>query len=1058
MKIAEISIKRPTLVIVLFTILILGGLLSYKALNYELLPKFSPSVVSITTIYPGASPSEIENTVSKKVEDAVSAMENVKKLEAKSFESVSIIVITLKDGTDVDYALNDAQRRVNSILKDLPDDVDPPSLNKFSLDDLPVMTLSASAKMDEVAFFDLVDKRIAPYLSRAPGVAEVNLIGGQEREIQVNVNATKLEGYGISLLALQNAIISSNLDFPTGSVRTREQDILIRLSGKYKNVDELRNLVVATVNGAQVRLSDVADIQDSQKDIEKIARVDGVSAIALQVVKQSDANAVSVSEEINTALIKLQKDYASQGLKLNVANDSSTYTLASANAVIFDLFLAIVLVAFVMLFFLHSIRNALIVMVAIPASLIATFIGMYLLGYTLNLMSLLALSLVVGILVDDAIVVLENIYRHMEMGKNRIRAAFDATKEIGFTVISITLVIVVVFIPIALSTGMAANILKEFCVTVSMATLFSLLSSFTIVPWLSSRYGKLEKITGKTFFGRIIIKFEKGLQKFTNWVSGILKWSLAHKKTTLAAVFILLISSFALIGAGFIGAEFFAKGDRGEFLVQLELPKDASIEQTNAATQKVEKFLEQQKEITQIITTVGQSSDGQGTSQSTPYKSEIKVQLVPKKERTDGSDIYAAKIKSKIEPLVVGVKVKTVPISIIGIAERAPLALVVMGADYDSVISYANMAMNELKKVKGATEMRLSVEAGNPEIDVQVDRDKMAALGLSLSTVGATMQTAFNGNTNGKFRQGEYEYDINIRYSSFDRKNITDVSNLLFTNSTGQPIRLSQFATIKEGAGPSQLERRDKSTSVTVEAQSVGRPSGTIAAEWEANLDKIKAPVGVSYLWSGDKENQSEGFGTLGIALMAAIVLVYLILVSLYNSFVYPLVVLFSIPLSIIGALLALALTNNTLNLFTILGLIMLIGLVAKNAIILVDFTNQRKLEGASTYQALLDANHARLRPILMTTIAMVIGMMPIALASGAGAEWKNGLAWVIIGGLLSSLFLTLIVVPVMYSIFDKLKMKFSKKKEDNIEEMIIENYKPLKIHEPYAELEPAMA
>ncbi|HEV7332752.1 MAG TPA: efflux RND transporter permease subunit [Flavisolibacter sp.] len=1042
MKLAEVSIKRPTLVIVLFTVLILGGLLSYSSLNYELLPKFSPSVVSVTTIYPGASPSEVENTVSKKIEDAVSSMENIKKLDTRSYESVSSVIITLNSGTDVDYALNDAQRRINAILKDLPEDIDPPSLNKFSLDDLPIMTMAASAKMDEATFYDLMDKRIAPVLSRVEGVAQINLIGGQEREIQVSIDADRLEGYGLSLLQVQNAILSSNLDFPTGSVQTREQDVLIRLSGKYKTVDELRNLVVANTNGAQVRLMDVADVQDTQKDVEKIARVNQQSAIAVQVIKQSDANAVGVSEQIRATIEKLEKDYASSNLNLEVANDSSVYTLASADAVIFDLILAIVLVAVVMLFFLHSLRNALIVMVAIPASLIATFIGMALLGYTLNLMSLLALSLVVGILVDDAIVVLENIYRHMEMGKNRVRAAYDATKEIGFTVTSITLVIVVVFVPIALSSGLAADIIKQFAVTVSIATLLSLLSSFTIVPWLSSRFGKLEKISNKTIFGKIIIGFEKMLHNFTNWVTGILKWSLAHKKTTLAVVFGLLIASFGLLGGGYIGAEFFAKSDRGEFLVQIEMPKDASIEQTNAMTQRAEDYLKKKKEVTKLIATVGQSSEGMGGSQATAYKSEINVQLVHKKDRADASNIYAAKIKKELEPILVGAKVKTVPVSILGSAEQAPLALVVTGPELDSVMTFAKAAMNELRTIDGATEMKLSVESGNPEINVQVDRDKMAALGLNLSTVGATMQTAFSGNTDGKFRQGEYEYDINIRYGSFNRQSIEDVSNLLFINDKGEQIRLTQFATVKESSGPSQLERRDKSTSVTVQAQTVGRPTGTVAQEWQAKFDELPRPTGVSYVWSGDMENQSEGFGSLGIALLAAIVLVYLIMVALYNSFVYPFVVLFSIPLSIIGALLALALTNNSLNLFTILGMIMLIGLVAKNAIMLVDFTNQRKAEGASTYEALIDANHARLRPILMTTIAMVIGMLPIAIASGAGAEWKNGLAWVIIGGLISSLFLTLVVVPVMYSIFDKLINKVKRgKKEDPITELMTASY-----------------
>ncbi|MET0298941.1 MAG: efflux RND transporter permease subunit, partial [Flavitalea sp.] len=855
-------------------------------------------------------------------------------------------------------------------------------------------------------------------------------------------NASKLEGFGLSLAQVQNAILSSNLDFPTGSVQTRQKDILVRLAGKYKNVEELRNLVIVSAAGREIRLKDVAEVQDAQKDVEKLARVDEQSSIALQIIKQSDANAVAVSDGVKESIAKLTKDYTAQGLSLTIVNDSSEYTLESANAVIHDLMLAIVLVAFVMLFFLHSIRNAAIVMVAIPASLIATFIGMSLLGYSLNLMSLLALSLVVGILVDDAIVVLENIYRHMEMGKNRVRASYDATKEIGFTVTAITLVIVVVFLPIAFSTGLAADILKEFCVTVAIATSLSLLSSFTIVPWLSSRFGKLEHISGKTFFGKILLGFEAGLEKFTNWVTGILKWCLGHKKLTMGVVLSLLVASFYLVGAGFIGAEFFAKSDRGEFLVQIEMPKDASIEETNLMTQRAEKYLKTKKEVVRQITTVGQSSDG-GTAatQSTAYKAEISVKLVPKQERLDDSYVYAAKIKRELEPILVGAKVKSVPVSILGTPEQAPLALVVTGPDLDSVLVFAEGAMKELKKIKGSSEVKLSVESGNPEINVQVDRDKMASLGLNLSTVGSTMQTAFSGNTDGKFRQGEYEYDINIRYDQFNREQVSDVSNLIFVNDRGQQIRLSQFASVTEGSGPSQLERRDKSTSVTVQSQVVGRPSGTLATEWEQTFDKLAKPTGVAYVWGGDMENQSEGFGSMGIALLAAIVLVYLIMVALYNSFIHPLVVLFSIPMAIIGAFLGLALTNNSLNIFTILGLIMLIGLVAKNAIILVDFTNQRIAEGESTFQALLDANHARLRPILMTTIAMVIGMLPIALASGAGAEWKNGLAWVIIGGLLSSLFLTLIVVPVMYAIFDKLTKKFGKKKDKKIEDLMVEDY-----------------
>ena len=1041
MKLAEISIKRPSLVIVLFTILLLGGIFSYSQLGYELIPKFETNVITVSTVYPGASPSEIENTVTKKIEDAIASLENIKKIDSKSYESLSIVSITLTSNADVDISMNDAQRKINAILSDLPDDADPPSLTKFSLSDLPIMTIGANGKMDEAAFYDLIDKKIAPILSRVQGVAQVNIIGGQEREIQVNLDATKIQGYGLSVPQIQQAILSSNLDFPTGNIQTREQKILIRLAGKYKNVEELRNLVVASQNGIQIRLNDIADVQDTQKIAEKIARVNQKSAIVLQIVKQSDANAVAVSELLIKTIAKLEKDYAGNELKLEVAKDSTVFTLEAADSVVHDLLIAVILVALVMLFFLHSVRNSLIVMVSIPASLIATFIGIFLLGYTLNLMSLLGLSLVVGILVDDAIVVLENIYRHMEMGKNKVRAAYDGTAEIGGTVTSITLVIVVVFLPIAMSTGLVSNIITQFCMTVVISTLLSLLASFTIIPWLSSRFGKLEHIEGKNAFGRIILAFENMLTRFTNWVTVILEWCLDHYIKTIGIVLVLFFSSIALLPLGFIGGEFFASSDSGEFLVQIEMPKDASLEQTNFMTQKAEAYLKKEPYVFSQITTVGQTSEGMGAAQSTAYKAEINVKMIEQKDRTDDATVYAAKIKRKLEKVLVGSKVKTVPVGILGTAEDAKLGLIVTGPNVESAMKFAKLAEAELRKIPGTTEIKLTVEDGNPEINVKVDRDKMAALGLTLQTVGMTMQTAYSGNTDGKFRAGEYEYDINIKYNAFDRKNSTDVSNLIFVNNAGQQIKLSQFATITEGSGPSKLERRDKTASVTVQGQNVGVPTGTIVNQWQARLDKLPKPTGVDYIWGGDQENQSEGFGTLGIALLAAIILVYLVMVGLYDSFVHPFVVLFAIPLSFIGALLALALTNNSLNIFTILGIIMLIGLVCKNAIMLVDYTNQRRAAGETIRKALIQANHARLRPILMTTIAMVFGMFPIALASGAGAEWKNGLAWVIIGGLISSLFLTLIIVPVIYEIMEKIIAKFSKGEKMDYEAEMIADY-----------------
>ncbi|WP_270090039.1 efflux RND transporter permease subunit [Sphingobacterium sp. SYP-B4668] len=1045
MKISEISIKRPSIIIVLFIILTLGGLFSYKMLSYELIPKFEVNVITVQTVYPGASPSEVENTVSKKIEDAISSLENVKKVETKSYESLSLVLITLTNNADANYALNDAQRKINAILKDLPDDVDPPSLVKFSLDDMPIMNLSVTSKLSEKELYDLLDKKIQPIFSRISGVAQVDMIGGQEREIQVTLDPKKMEGYGLTIAQVQQDILSSNLDFPTGNVKTRTNQTLIRLAGKFKSVEDLRNLPITTPQHVAIRLRDIADVQDAQKEVEKIARLDRQNTILMQVKKQSDANAVEVSKLVKQTIETVQNDYKEQGVQVLVANDTSDYTLKAANNVIFDLFLAIVLVGVIMLFFLHSLRDAAIVMVAIPLSLIATFIGIYLMGYTLNLMSLLGLSLVVGILVDDAIVVVENIHRHMEMGKSKIRAAYDGAAEIGFTVTAITMVIVVVFLPIAMSTGLVANILAQFCVTVIIATGLSLLVSFTIVPWLYSRFGKLSHINPHTFFGKIIHGFEAGLTAFTHKISDLLKWCIDsrwNKVITMFVVLVLFVGSLGLVGAGYIGGEFFPASDKGEFLVQLELNKDASIESSNFMTQRAENFISKFPEVERVITTVGQSSDGMGGTTGTKYKAEIHVILIDQKERSESTKVFGAKLKRDLEKELVGSKVKTVTVGMMG-AEQAPITLTVIGSDMKDALAFANQAADQLRNIEGATEVKLTSEDGNPEINVQVDRDKMNSLGLNLSTVGMAMQTAFSGNTDGKFRAGEYEYDINIRFGEQDRKNIEDVRNLQFINTQGQAIKLEQFADVSYSSGPTLLERRDKSPSVSIEAQVIGRPSGTIAAEWETQFEKLQRPPGVNYMWGGDMENQTEGFGTLGYALLASIILVYLVMVSLYDSFVTPFIVIFSVPLSFIGALLLMALTDTSLNIFTILGIIMLIGLVCKNAILLVDFANMRKEAGDNTHDALVAANHARLRPILMTTIAMVFGMIPIAIATGEGADMNRGLAIVIIGGLLSSLFLTLVIVPVVYSIFDSLQKRFGQHKKPDYEALMKEDYVP---------------
>ncbi|MDF2157038.1 efflux RND transporter permease subunit [Algoriphagus sp. CAU 1675] len=1034
MKITKLSIQRSSLVVVLFTVLTLLGIFSYTQLSYELLPKMDTNILTISTIYPGAAPSEVETSVTKKIEDAVASLEGIKAMNSISQESVSIITIELASGTDVNLSLQDAQRKINAILGDLPESVDPPSLGKFDLDDMPIMQMAVYSNLNPAEFYDLVKNKIQPSLAKINGVAQVNMLGGTEREIKVNLDRNKMEAYGISPLQVVQQIATSNLDFPTGRLKNSDSQILIRLAGKFNSVDELQELIISyRPNESPIKLKEIAEVVDDFKDESVLTRLNNNEAIGLTIQKQSDANAVEVTEIVQRELQSLESTYVNEGLSFQISQNSSEFTLEAANDVIKDLVIAVVLVALIMLLFLHSIRNAVIVMVAVPASIIATFTVMYLAGFTLNLMSLLALSLVVGILVDDAIVVIENIYRHLEMGKSIAQASYDGIREIGGTVVSITLVIMVVFVPLALTGGLIAGIIKQFSITVAVATLFSLLVAFTLIPLLTSRFSKLEHLDKSSFLGKIIYGFEHGIDAFVDWLLGILRWGFAHKIALLLITFALFISSFFLIGMGLIGSEFVSQGDRGEFIIRMELPKDATLEQTNFQTQAVENYLRTIPEVSEVFTMVGMASGQFTGSQSSPFTSEISVKLVPKEERKVSGPDLARQVESYLEENLTGAEYTTVPISIMGTANDAPIQVIVSGPDKDSVTVTSEKIMDILAGIRGTRKIESSLEAGNPEIRVEVNRVKMNELGLSMNQVGGTLQVAFNGNDDSKYSDGDYEYDIQVRLNEFDRQSISDVEQITFLNNRGQLVKLKQFAEVIQSEGPTKLERRDRVGSVKITSQVAGVPSGTVGAQLTEQINQLQLPPQVEINYEGDLKNQSEGFGSLGIALIASIILIYLIMVALYESYVYPLVVMFSLPMALIGSLLALALTKGTLSIFSIMGLIMLMGLVAKNAILLVDFTNELKAAGVEVKKALEKAVKIRFRPILMTTLAMVIGMLPIALASGAGAEWKNGLAWVIIGGLISSMFLTLVVVPVIYFLFDRFLVKIGKSEKKEI-------------------------
>lgn len=1025
MKIAEVSIKRPIYVIVLFTILTILGYLGYKSLSAELMPKFTPPMVNVQVVYPGASPLEVENSLTRKLEEALSSLEGIDQIKSYSFEGMSMMFVSFIYGTDIDKSITNAQNLLSSKMMSLPRDILSPTINKVTVDDKPIISISALSNLEATEFYDLMDKRILPELTSIKGVAKVNMIGGQAREIQINLDMEKLKAYGIAPVQIQGIIRASNLDFPTGSLKSQETTTTVRLSGKLQSVEAIRNLVVFTLpTGTQIRLQDVAEVTDAIKDPAKLARVNGEEAVLVNVLKQGDANAIEVSKKISERIQKLGEEFSAEGLKMEIAQDSTEFTRNSIESVWNDLLLIVILVTLLMLFFLHSFRNALIVMVVVPVSVIATFIGMQLLGFSLNLMSLLGISLVIGVLVDDAIVVIENVYRHIEMGKNRVRATFDAMKEIGFTIISVTIVLALVFLPVALTNTLVSDILRQFCLVIVISILFSLLAALTLIPLLTSRFGKVDVLTGKNIFEKTLMGFEKMIRGFSNLISSILAWSLNHKRWVAATVLAITLAIMSLFPLGYIGFEFLPAVDRGEFIVQLEMPKDISMEKSNAMVRKAEDWIRQIPDVQKVITTVGASSDNTQSSQGIPYLAEINVKLVPAEFRLKETKRYITEIRQPLSEHLLDAKVKIFSIALTGEVAKAAVEYVISGNNTDSLMIFADKALDALRQIPGTFQQELSVESGTPEISVLIDRDKMSALGLTMDNVGLTMQLTYQGNNVLKFTEDNYEYDINIRADRSFRQNTEDVEGITFINSRGEAVRLDQFAEIKLSTGPNKLERFNRNNSVNIRTQVAGVASGTVSSEFLKQIEKMGKPQSVKIDATGDVKSMGESMDVLTAALLLSIVLIYLALVVLYNNWIDPFVILFSIPLSILGAFLALALTNTPMSIYGMLGLVMLIGLVGKNAILLVDFANDALRQGKSVNDALIGAVQIRTRPILMTALSTIVGMLPVALATGSGAELRNGMAWVIIGGMTLSTLLTLVVVPVVFKIFHSGKRK----------------------------------
>lgn len=1029
MNITEIAIKRPSLIIVLFSVFTLLGIIGYQNLSYELLPDFNQPVVVIKTLYPGAEPQEVETSVSRKIEDALSNLEGVDYLETKSMPNASVIIANLKYGTDVDKTMQDAQRYIDNIKKDLPADMLSPVMSKVSPNDLPIISISATSSLSATEFYQKMKDDFLPQIQQLKGVAEITLLGGEEREIQVKVNQDKLVYYKISLSQVVDAINRSGLDLPAGKVQSQKENNSVRITGKFTAIEDIMNVQVAVpMPNSPVYVKDIANVIDGVKEIASVSRYNGVNGIGLMLKKQGDANAVEVSKLVQEKLKQIEAQNTNADVKFTIADDSTDKTIAAVNSVVFDLFLAVILVSIVMLLFLRSYRNSLIVLVSIPTSLVTAFAVMWLLGYTLNLMTLLAMSLIIGILVDDAIVVLENIQRHLDKGKEKSEAAMDGRMEIGFSALSITLVDVVVFLPILFLQVFVADMLKQFSVVVITSTLTSLLVGFTLVPWLASRIGKKEDLQPTNIMNRFLLWFEHQLNTFIEWYGRQLVWVLSHKLIFTGIVLLLFVMTLGIMKQGIIGKEMMSTGDQGKFRLNLEFDKTITVQQNNIVSQQVENFILQQPEVATLFSNIAGPSTGIGSlGVGAANKSEFTIQLKSEKERSMKTEAFMKHLLTQLRADFSGINFS---VAVIGLLPKgAPIKITLSGGDIGLVMKTSQELKSVIETIPGADNVQLSVVEGNPEYKVIPDKDKMQRLGLNTAFVGMNLRTAFTGNDDASLTQNGTEYPVRIWLDEFNRKNFEDVTQLTIVNPMNVPIEVSQFASVVQDNSPSLLERLDRQASVTLTAESFGRPSGTLAGEVITYLKSKPLPEGVQLNWGADIKTQNESFGALGSVLLISFILIYLIMIALYDSYIYPFVALFGIPVATIGAFLALNLSLNHLTLFAQLGLIMLMGLVTKNAILIVDFTNQLKAEGVHFKEALILAGKERLRPILMTTLAMAIGMLPIALGKGTASEWKNGLAWVIIGGLLSSLILTVFLVPLVYYVVDSIKERFAKKK-----------------------------
>ena len=1016
--ISGLAIRRPVFTTMMMLLLVVLGMFAYRRLPIDQFPEVDIPVVSIQTVYPGASSETIEREVTRPLEEAFNPVAGVDRITSVSLEGVSQVVVEFDLGVDVDVASQDIRAKIEGIRANLPEEMEEPIVQKFDPAAQPILSLALASNTQSIDRLTvLADESIRRRLESARGVGEVRIAGGLEREIRVNLLPTRLQALGVTVPDVMAALRQQNLEVPAGRVESGATEQLVRVTGRITDPAQFAEVIVATRDGQPVRLRDVARVETGTEEERSIALVDNRRAVTMDILKVSGANTVDVADAVLGEVEKVQSTLP-EGTTLSVIRDNSVFIRQSVTDVIDELLLGALLTIIIVMLFLNDWKATAITSLALPVSVISSFIIMDMLGFTLNVLTLMGLSLSIGILIDDAIVVIENIVRHREKGENHFTAAARGTREIFLAVMATTLSIVAVFVPVAFMGGIIGRFFYQFGVTVAWAVLVSLFVSFTLTPMLAAWWGvnpHVHGAQGGNVLTRNIAKFNVWFDRQAAKYRGVIRWALSHRKTTLAIAAASFIGAFMLFP--FIGGGFMPDSDDSEFVVLFETPEGSSLNYTRGKAEQLIGAIGGLDGVKYTYTTVGAGATG------TVNSGNIYVALKKPSERERSQEEMMDAARAQLTRLH-GVDVQVLLAGGLGGAV-APLQVEIRGPDIRELQRISSEAMVAIEKIPGVVDVQSSLGAPKPELRIIVDRDVANQIGVDIGQIATTIRPLLAGQVATRWEDptGE-ERDVVVQVPPELRRTVQDIAAIPVAtseevNDIPRLVPLSDIARIEVGTAPAQIDRKGLERVATIGGNTSGIAISEASTAIQKELDKIKMPAGYSTRLGGETEQLAETAGYVLEAIALAVILIFLILASQFESFTQPFAIMLSLPLSLVGVLLALLITDSTLNMMSMIGVIMLMGLVTKNAILLVDNANERRGKGVARFDALVEAGAVRLRPIMMTTLAMIFGMLPIALAMGEGGGFRAPMARAVIGGLITSTMLTLLVVPVAYTYFD---------------------------------------